>query len=55
MLKLMQGIFGVGGDLFSKTAVLCSHPDVQNMQLQSDIGLILSEDLNAIHMAEVSQ
>lgn len=32
-----------------------THPDVQNMQLQSDIGLILSENLDAVHMAEVGQ
>lgn len=33
----------------------CTHPDIQNMQLQSDVGLILSEDLDAVDMAEVGQ
>lgn len=33
----------------------CTHPDIQNMQLQSHIGLIFSEDLDAVDMTEISQ
>lgn len=32
-----------------------AHPDVQNVQLQPDVDLILSEDLDAVDMAEVGQ
>lgn len=32
-----------------------AHPDIQNMELQSDVGLVLSEDFDAVDMAEVSQ
>lgn len=32
-----------------------AHPDIQNMKLQSDVGLIFSEDLDAVDVAEVSQ
>lgn len=44
--------------MFAGTCVFrqsSAHPDIQNMQLQSDVGLILSEDLNAVDMAEVGQ
>lgn len=44
--------------MFPCTAVFrqnYTYPDIQNMQLQSHIGLILSEDLNAVDMAEVGQ
>lgn len=39
--------------LFSDRTV--THPDIQNMQLQSDVGLILGEDFDAVDMAEVGQ
>lgn len=32
-----------------------AHPDIQNMELQSDVGLVLSEDFDAVDVAEVSQ
>lgn len=32
-----------------------AHPDVEDMQLQSHVGLILGEDLDAVDVAEVGQ
>lgn len=36
-------------------AVVLAHPDIEDMQLQSHVGLILGEDLNAVDMTEVGQ
>lgn len=33
----------------------CAHPDIQNVQLQPDVGLVLGEDLDAVDVAEVGQ
>ncbi len=33
----------------------CTHPDIQNMQLQPHVGLIFSENLDAVDMTEISQ
>lgn len=44
--------------MFPGTAVFrqnYTYPDIQNMQLQSHIGLILSEDLDAVNVAKVGQ
>lgn len=42
--------------MFSGTfGQICAHPDIQDMQLQPDVGLVLSDDLNAVHVAEVGQ
>lgn len=31
------------------------HPDIQDVQLEPDVGFVLGEDLNAVDMAEVGQ
>lgn len=37
------------------SSVAFSHPNVQDVQLEPDVGLVLCEDLDAVDVAEISQ